>query len=173
MDQDEDLKQALEEEEISAAIDGHGFDPKGFQQGWDAMIQAHEERRLGLLITKEAPIAPENIASFNPMLSKINADFTDETITALANAGIIFVSDLISAPKTKLKDVYDSIPEPRYGKKMTFSNFTAIAEDLKHCFPKTHYFLAQPIKQSESPESAKSALPCRPDGGRDGSGMLI
>jgi hypothetical protein len=112
------------------------------------------------------PIAPKDVILWNPRLSEIRGahDFKAADITALSGLGIVFVNDLLSVPKNTLQETYNSLPTDQYPARMSFDDFKATIKDLRDAFPRAHEFLAQPIRDG---------FVGRPDGGRDGSGMMF
>ena len=171
-----ELEFYLNQERISAEVSGFKLDEEAFRQTWLETVRNGNRDGFVLRLQRSmrAPIAPDDLASWNPRLSEIGGahDFTAADINALSGLGVVFVNDLISLPKAKQSEIYNSLPEPMFGRKMFLDDFRATIRELRDAYPKAHYFLAQPIRQSESPESGQR-LPCRPDGGRDGSGMMV
>jgi len=112
---------------------------------------------------REKPIAPKDIATWNPKLSEVGMhhQLLRADRIALSYHGYTHVGHLTSIKDENVKKLYSEIKG--LGEHMDLGHFRENIASLRKEFPKAEHFLAQPIPD----------LPCRPDGGRDGSGMFI
>lgn len=163
---EQDMEFYLQQEKDSAAMDGHGFDENAFREAWREAMKNKDGLSSELEKLRTTPIAPKDVKLWNPRLSEVRGehDLLNADLETLSRNGIIYVGDLTSITKDKLKETHQTLLEKGLRNDLTFREFKETIKDLSNTFPKAHYFLAQPIKE---------IFVGRPDGGRDGSGMMM